>query len=436
MAIELGFEEENRQLAALLRAMAHPKRLHILHDLCTGKKSYAALHTSVDLGKTALANHLTILLNSGLIAKEKRGSYLLSDDGKLLFNSVKDSFDKSKARSLASRQRIAAQYAKRGSSRMKRIKKLKYQPRWVSHLGAIEGCLKYAGHKISTAWLYGGTGHAFVMNIAPGVCPSGPTAWRTMMLFELAPNLGYAIDGIFAMRQQDGFKKKQEEAWDHIRKSIDMDIPCYGWELESPEFYVIQGYDAIGYWYSGPENLEGKGPRPWQEVGSTEIGVLELYSVNPGKEATPEKVLKDAFAKVLHMAANPNDIVFPQNRAGLLAYDLWISDVEKGTALPFGMAYNAAVWTECRNFAVDFLKEARKKARKELRNSLQEARDHYEIVAKSLSAISKLFPFPPVGGKELLGISLETQEAAELLKTARASEKKGLESINEIHKML
>ena len=46
------------------------------------------------------------------------------------------------------------------------IKSLKWEPRWVSHLGCIEGCLKFLQHKISPGWLYGGTGHAFVLKIA------------------------------------------------------------------------------------------------------------------------------------------------------------------------------------------------------------------------------------------------------------------------------
>lgn len=41
----------------------------------------------------------------------------------------------------------------------------RWVPRWVSHMGCLKGCLDYLGIGISEAWLYGGTGHAFVINL-------------------------------------------------------------------------------------------------------------------------------------------------------------------------------------------------------------------------------------------------------------------------------
>jgi hypothetical protein len=47
----------------------------------------------------------------------------------------------------------------------KHLKNLRWNPRMVSHLGCIKGCLDYLGMDISDAWLFGGTGHAFIINI-------------------------------------------------------------------------------------------------------------------------------------------------------------------------------------------------------------------------------------------------------------------------------
>jgi len=60
---------------------------------------------------------------------------------------------------------------------------------------------------------------------------------------------------------------------------IDQGLPCYGWELDDAEFYVIYGYDDQGYYFSGPSWQPVKGPKNWQELGDTGIGVLEVYSV-------------------------------------------------------------------------------------------------------------------------------------------------------------
>ncbi len=39
----------------------------------------------------------------------------------------------------------------------------------VERLGCIKGCLEYLGSDISFPWLYGGTGHAFIISLDPGV---------------------------------------------------------------------------------------------------------------------------------------------------------------------------------------------------------------------------------------------------------------------------
>lgn len=77
----------------------------------------------------------------------------------------------------------------KSSTPVKELKNLRWVPRWASHVGCIKGCLNYLGVKVSDAWLFGATGHAFVLNISPGLCPSGPTDWDTHRFLELARNL-------------------------------------------------------------------------------------------------------------------------------------------------------------------------------------------------------------------------------------------------------
>ena len=48
----------------------------------------------------------------------------------------------------------------------KKIENLRWRPKWVSHMGCLKGCLDYLGLKVSDAWLYGATGHAFIINMA------------------------------------------------------------------------------------------------------------------------------------------------------------------------------------------------------------------------------------------------------------------------------
>jgi AraC family transcriptional regulator len=48
----------------------------------------------------------------------------------------------------------------------KKLENLRWSNRWTSHLGCIKGCLNYLSLDVSDAWLFGATGHAFIINIA------------------------------------------------------------------------------------------------------------------------------------------------------------------------------------------------------------------------------------------------------------------------------
>jgi hypothetical protein len=250
-------------------------------------------------------------------------------------------------------------------------------------------------------------------------------------LFELAGNLGYEfVNSIFSFKANDYFKEKQKEAWEKVRESIDAGTPCYGWELEQPEYYVITGYDDTGYYYNGP-GIEGeKGPKPWQELGETDIGIIEVYGLKPGKPPDYEKTVKESLQFALKHARDPGEWVHPGYHTGLEGYDVWITTVEKGEATGPGMSYNAAVWAECRVLGLKFLDEAKARLDSSVTPLLEDAIQSYFPVVDSLSRVVELFPImPPNDGIE------ETERykmVLEQLKKAREAEEKALESLERI----
>ena len=315
---------------------------------------------------------------------------------------------------------------------MKQLGNLRWSPHWVSHLGCIKGCLDYLGLDISNAWLFGGTGHAFVINLHKEVCPSGPTAWNTEMLFRLGRNLGYALDGVFGFKGNETFATVQRRAWDHVREKIDQGVPCYGWELEIPEFYVVYGYDEEGYYFRGPGCDEGKGPKPWRELGDTGIGVVEMYSVDPGQAADDATAVRQAMAFALEHATSPEKWIFDDYKAGLAGYDHWIAAVEEGTASALGMAYNAGVWAECRRYAVRFLREAQERIDSGTQAPFNEAIRHYGQVSESLGEVAELYPFSPELTEDPIGIAGRSAAAVGALKRAREAEAAGLQALGTI----
>lgn len=313
----------------------------------------------------------------------------------------------------------------------KEIDNLRWKPMWVSHLGCVKGCLDYLNIDVSDAWLFGATGHAFIINVHEVVCPSGPTAWKTEMLFRLGNNIGYTIDGIFGFKSDSDFAKKQELAWENTKRAIDEGVPCYGWELDIPEFYVVYGYDGEGYYFSGPGCDSGKGPKPWQELGDTEIGCLEMYAVKPRQAADDATTLKEALGFALEHSKSPAKWIFPKYKAGLAGFDNWIQALESGEADGFGMAYNAAVWSECRGFAVLFLQEARDRVNGQLGSLFDEAICHYEVVSENLRRVADTFPFHGLE-PEHIDDKARCRTALGALRTARSAEESGLRALEEI----
>jgi hypothetical protein len=96
-----------------------------------------------------------------------------------------------------------------------------------------------------------------------------------------------------------------------------------------------------------------------------------------------------------------------------------------------GMAYNAALWNECRQYAVLFLKEAKDRIGDDLGELFDEAISCYEKVAHNLKTVACAFPF--IGQRpEHIEDEARRAEALEGLKAARDNEEAGLKSLEEI----
>lgn len=311
------------------------------------------------------------------------------------------------------------------------LENLRWTPRWVSHLGCVKGCLDYLGLDVSDAWLFGATGHAFIINVHDVVCPSGPTAWNNEMLRRLGKNVGYESRGLSATRDDADFDEKRKLIWENTKLALDNDLPTYGWELDVPEYYVIYGYDDVGYYYSGPRCDDGAGPKPWRELGATDIGVLEMYSLVAGEAADDRTTVKEALAFALAFAQSPAEWVFPKYKAGLAGFDKWVKALEGGTAHSLGAAYNAAVWLECREYAVGFLKEAKARLGDDEAALFDEAIRNYEAVAENLKKVAELFPFVE-RKEEHVKDKERCAQAAGALRSAREAEEGGLKALAKV----
>jgi hypothetical protein len=254
------------------------------------------------------------------------------------------------------------------------------------------------------------------------------------MLFRLGRNIGYDIEGVVGFKLEDNFAQKKQAAWETVKRAIDDGLPCYGWELEAPEYYVVNGYDGLGYYYSGPLCDSSTGPKPWQSLAETGIGLLEMYVVRPGKPADDATTVRQALEFALEHATSASKWTRPRYRTGLAGFDNWIGALEAGTVHSHGQAYNAVCWCECRGFAAQFLKEASGRLDGKVGALLDEAAARYGDVHARLQQVCELFPFPPQG--EEVRDEARCRAAAEHLRVAREAEEVGLEALARIVSVL
>ena len=317
---------------------------------------------------------------------------------------------------------------------MRTLQGLAWRQRYDEHMGCIKGCLEYLGIDASFPWLYGGTAHAFVLNMNETVFVDCAMAWDTAALFGLYPNLGFRRDGLVHdpgmgdSTSPELFLQKQREAWDFVRARIDRGIPCYGWELSRiPSYWVINGYDDVGYYYSG---WEAGGPCPWDKIGTFDVRVVAVHSIEPCPAGADDVVLRDALTWFLERVERPDGwAASPRYRTGPAGYEVWVRALETGRANLDGHSYINQVWLECREMAVEFLQEAKKRLPGRCDAAFDDAADHYALVRDRLRALSEMHPERE---KPDWQTTFASPEGAVLVREAAAAEREGVRCLERI----
>ncbi len=316
---------------------------------------------------------------------------------------------------------------------MDMLARLDYRPMWSTLISCLKSCAAYLEVDCTLPWLYGASGHAFVLNIHHELCPSGPTAWDKSGLFTQVEALGLKVSTVQGHKVEPAFADRQVEAFRVAHAAIAAGRPCFAWELEVPEFYLITACDEIGYYYSGPGCEKGAGPLPWNKLGATEIGYLAVHEVESAP-AQPAAVIVKRALEFAATWADPqrNEWRFQPYTAGPAAYTTWIEALRNGTAGGHGNAYNAQVWAECRRQAVSFLEEARLRLHEVPEELFSSPLTHYRSVAGHLRALTALFPFVNVTEEERAANAREPHlvaSAIDHLTAAREAEERALQGL-------
>jgi hypothetical protein len=169
------------------------------------------------------------------------------------------------------------------------------------------------------------------------------------------------------------------------------------------------------------------------DTTSTVQGARRARAPSPGtRSGRPRSGCSSCTAYALEHSKGPEKWIFPNYSSGPAGYDTWINGIQEGIASASGLAYNAAVWGECRHHAVEFLRES--KGRIEgLDSEFDEAIEHYSQVSDSLKTLMKIYPFKgPADFSKTVEDPDKRAKATSLLGDAREAEESGLRTLEKI----
>ncbi|MHA1449590.1 MAG: winged helix-turn-helix domain-containing protein [Candidatus Hodarchaeales archaeon] len=429
----------NKQISRLVKAIASDKRITILGYLMKGSSEFRDLKKKTGIEKTALANHLTKLLDSGLIEKVGHGEYSITNDGKDIASAIAVMYDQSQAK----KSRMQTRYTRWMMKMEEKIAKTKeepvYQSCWISYLGSVAGVVKSLGKECDITTVGGYTGYSFMINVSNDqTCPSGPTSlgewWNDII--EATTLLGwniYSYDEKEEYSKMKSFPEKEgeltekdieraEKLYQLVKSSIDNDKPVVAWGLPIPEYGIIKGYKDHSYIVSTFRHLSNMREDPVRYDELQAPGCLHgiFFREKTGKEITSEDD-KKAIERAIRMAEGvekqqDNYVTGPE------AFTRWADILEKGeeaNVIYHGNSYVGECINEARAIAEIFIKRlVEKYTGRKQEQSLINAVEAYGEVSKQMAEFVKVFPFAMDGDLS----TDKRKQGAEILRKAKEHE--------------
>lgn len=271
-------------------------------------------------------------------------------------------------------------------------------------MGVVQGVIGHYRLGHSPAMAYGGSGHAFLINVHQQVCPSGPYCWKQHGFIRLMRNLGLEMEdlGFFPAKSGLGERALLEK---DVRDRLDRGQPC---AVNNMDNQIVLGYDDKGFMLAQPWPCHETTPArltygTWEEFGDmVHAGFFAFGRLEP---APLSKTVREALENAVDMHQNPEDYGFPGYAVGPGAYDNWIQALEAGKANPHGHWWNATVWAECRAMASAWFSELTEVHRLGNRDHVSKLIDNYRDIAAKMGRV--------------LDRELGTPEQAGLLKELR-----------------
>ncbi len=384
------------------------------------------------------------MLDIHLIKRVERGKYVITEDGHNLLNLISKFYQKTKIKRVLERKKLVNRYSYGWKNMMEKKIAIdpKYQPCWISYLGAVSGVMKALGREEHDLVNTGGyTGYAFALpNVLKGTtCPSGPTALGQMWneIINGTNFLGYKTR-IYAdykcFPTQEGElnsddRKRANKLFQVVKEAIDNNEPIVLWGLPIPEYGIVSGYQEKNYIVSTYRRLMNQPDLPVAFNALQAPGGLHAIIFEDKASEIPAEADKMTLQRAITLAKG--DLTENNYIAGAKAYKEWAEVLEKAPQkdiIYHGNAYVNECTLEAKEIAAAFLRRlAAKYEQSSYCNHLLRATEEYDKIIELLKSFQRLFPFAFEGD-----LSEEKRyKGAKLLQEAVPYEMKALEMMQQ-----
>lgn len=266
------------------------------------------------------------------------------------------------------------------------LKGLAQPPLETTLMGVLQGALDYYGIKPTDAWTFGGSGHAFLINVHKQLCPSGPYCWKDDWMVPLVRNLGLEMTdfGFFHKGTPPAERAALEQ---RVKGLLDEGVVC---AFVNMEYQLIRGYDGKALLLARPWDC-GEAITPltlsfgsWQEFGD-EVHA-NFYSLRKAAPQDEAKTIRDSLRAAVEIFRSPTKHTMEGYGMGPDAYDNWAAATPEQMA-SHGNWWNATVWGECRKMAGAYFAEIAAK-RGELAAEAGQLSTAYDEIAGLLAKIA------------------------------------------------
>jgi len=169
------------------------------------------------------------------------------------------------------------------------------------------------------------SGFAFRMWVSADLCPSATSIWNFNDQKPWVENGGLTCDYVGRDWGQESIEEeKRLEAISNIKKSIDNGIPAVSWDIGSPEWGLIIGYDDDTQMFATLA-LGGEGELQYDMLGKRELPILSVLTITGTSGKSKADILNDTMKLATdHLKGGE----WCDNAAGLAAYPALIRHFE------------------------------------------------------------------------------------------------------------